>query len=344
MRSQVQRRGEGENNKAIEQERKEKVRGFVGVKLPSELILSSSLKREALMFSQIGIVDMTRLFQFSQVQERTIVKQLRDELDWLLEHDVIFDPEKKAGSREVTDEEYAKLRTLEGMARIVAGSRVPKANQELERRGLDFHNAIRQRDELSHQLAAAVAAGLDAEIFRARRECIRLRVLHRIDAHLVTSLGDLLSIESDSHKHEVVKITLDSLPIPDDSTSWEQIIEYRNNPDSQSKFLALRTWMSEVARAELTPAETEEKLEHLIDQYQQHMKLHRMKTNIGTLETIVTTSAEVLGDLASFQWGKAAQVLFALKRRKVALLEGELLSPGNEVAYIVKARERFKGR
>lgn len=317
---------------------------FVGIKLPSELILYPSLKREALMFSQIGIVDIGRLFQFSEAQERTLVKRLRAELDWLLEHDVIFDPEKKSGSRQVSDEEYAKLRALEGVARIVAGKRVPKANQEMERRGLDFHTAIRQRDELSHQLAAAVAAGLDAEIFRARRECIRLSVLHRIDAHLVTSLGDVLSKGSDSDKHEVVKITLDSLPIPDDSTSWEQIIEYRNDPDSQSKFLSLRNWMSEVARDELTPAETEEKLEHLIDQYQQHMKLHRMKTNVGTLETIVTTSAEVLGDLVSFKWGKAVQALFALKRRKLALLEGELKSPGNQVAYIVKARETFKGR
>lgn len=96
-----------------------------------------------------------------------------------------------------------------------------------------------------------------------------------------------------------------------------------------------------MARAELTPAEVDEKLEYLIDQYQKHMKLHRMKTNVGTLETIVTMGAEVLGDLASFKWGKAAQALFSLKRREVALLEGELTSPGNEVAYIVKARETF---
>jgi hypothetical protein len=62
---------------------------------------------------------------------------------------------------------------------------------------------------------------------------------------------------------------------------------------------APRNWVSEIARDELTPAEVEEKLEHLIDQYQQHMKLHRMKVNTGTLETMVTMGAEVLGDLLS---------------------------------------------
>lgn len=99
--------------------------------------------------------------------------------------------------------------------------------------------------------------------------------------------------------------------------------------------------MSEVARAELTTAEVEEKLEYLIDQYRKHMRLHRMKTNVGTLETVVTTGAEFLGDLMSFNWGKAAEALFSLRRRRVTLLEGELTAPGTEVAYIVKARETF---
>jgi hypothetical protein len=115
------------------------------------------------------------------------------------------------------------------------------------------------------------------------------------------------------NKSEVVKIALNALPVPDESTSWEQILEYRSDPDSRGKFLALRHWMSEVARAELTPAEVEEKFEYLIDQYQQHMRLHRMKTNVGTLETIVTTGAEFLGDLVSFKWGKAAEALFSLQ-------------------------------
>jgi hypothetical protein len=69
-----------------------------------------------------------------------------------------------------------------------------------------------------------------------------------------------------------------------------------------------------------------------------------MKINTGVLETVVTTGAEVMGALASFKWGKAAEALFSLKRRKVALLEAELTAPGNAVAYIVKARETFTGK
>ena len=170
---------------------------------------------------------------------------------------------------------------------------------------------------------------------------IQLREINKVEACPVYHIPTFPEQPSQDTKGGVIQIALNSLPVPDTSTSWEQIIEYRSDPDSQSKFLALRHWMSEVARAELSPAEVEEKLEYLIDKYQRHIKLHRMKTNAGTLETIVTTGAEVLGDLVSFKWGKAAQALFSLKKREIALLEGELTAPGNEVAYIVKAREMF---
>ena len=164
-----------------------------------------------------------------------------------------------------------------------------------------------------------------------------------MDAYPSLSLGELLTPKTKVDKTETVNIAINALPIPDETTSWEQIIEYRSDPDSQGKFLDLRHWMNEVARGDLTPIEVEEKLEHLISKYQRHMKLHRMKTNTGTLETIVTTGAEVLGDLVSFKWGKAAAALFSLKKRNIALLEGELTAPGSEVAYIVKANETFIG-
>jgi hypothetical protein len=294
------------------------------------------------MFSRIGILRLDKVLDFTSKLSGGRLGYLKGELEWLLEHDVIFDPAAKSGDREVPDEEYTELLKLESLSRKEAGDKVPQADKELERRGLGFWRAIKQKDDLSFQLADAVTAGLSAEIYEARRECIRLRLLHRMNAYPVLILRDVLSLNEKSDKTEVVKIALESLPIPDESTSWEQIIEYRSDPDSQSKFLALRNWMSEVARSELTPVEVEEKLEYLIDEYQNHMKLHRMKANAGVLETLVMTGTELMGGLLSSRWGKAAQALFSLQKRKAALLEGELTSPGREVAYIVKARRQFK--
>lgn len=78
--------------------------------------------------------------------------------------------------------------------------------------------------------------------------------------------ADICLPEDTSAKNEVIRIVLNALPVPDEQTSWEQIIEYRDDPDSQSKFLDLRNWMTEIARNELTPNEAEEKLEYLLSQ------------------------------------------------------------------------------
>ncbi len=144
-----------------------------------------------------------------------------------------------------------------------------------------------------------------------------------------------------SKKNDVYRLIIDALPIPDDSTPWEQIIEFRDDSDSQQKLLDLRNWVNEVARGDFTPIEIEQKVEYLLSQYKRHLELHKMKISKGTWETIIVSSAELLEDLAKFKWGKIAKSLFAIKHRKIALLEGELNSPGSEVAYIIKAKEAF---
>jgi hypothetical protein len=75
--------------------------------------------------------------------------------------------------------------------------------------------------------------------------------------------------------------------------------------------------------------------------YEKHMKVHRMKTNRSTFQTVVTTSASLLEDLAKFKWGEAAKLLFSFSERKVQLMEAEMNAPGSEVAYLIKAKKEF---
>ena len=71
------------------------------------------------------------------------------------------------------------------------------------------------------------------------------------------------------------------------------------------------------------------------------MKLERMSRDTGVVETFVTTSAEIVESLVTFKWSKAAKRLFAMRHKQIDLMKAELTAPGREVAYIVKARERF---
>lgn len=302
---------------------------FVGVKSYIDVIVSGSLKREALIFNKIAvpyfhlIKEIAKDSNFENLREGD--KNPINEVLWLEKNQIVIDPDNLTSSTvSLANSDYKKYKKWEKLV-------------------LDEFVAVNTKQDIEAVEISALTSLTYMAHLRTRYTARQLREVNKVEAYPIyhIPIPTFQDRNSKNTKSEVVQIAINYLPSPSETISWEQIIEYRSDPDSQSKFLALRHWMSEVARAELTPAEVEEKLEYLIDQYQQHMRLHRMKTNTGTLETIVTTSAEVLGDLANFKWGKAAQALFSLKHRKIALMEGELTSPGSEVAYIVKARETF---
>lgn len=317
------------------------MREFVGVKSYLDCALSRSLKRDALIFNYIVVPDINehtspRSDLPDDVKSSLLLAppQIFTELNYLHEEGVVRDIDESTLSQQISDDEYEDVLAHETAARELAMQIDTQPGDIMLDLDIFFKDPER-KIEFPKMAGFLILA----EAYRARRLSIQLRSLSEVDAYPISALNSFAASAQQGVKGNVVHIVFNALPIPDESVPWEQVIEYRSDPDSRSNFLALRYWMSEVARAELTPTEVEEKLEYLIDQYRKHMRLHRMKTNVGTLETIVTTGAEFLGDLVSFKWGKAAEALFSLKRRRLALLEGELTAPGNEVAYIVKARE-----
>lgn len=299
------------------------------------------LKQQAIIFDRIGFPLLGYFLRYLE-HAGHIPDNALNEINWLLEKEIIFDLKDLPDSQKLTaNADYQQGLELEDSIR--------RFFKEFDKKG-GLGKLAKFGDDVLHNRPVAMHDPEIKDFFlqfilftenRARLGAIHLRELENLDAYPILRSGFDLGAQASRGKTEVVRIVLNAIPIPDETTSWEHIIEYRSDPDSTGKFLDLRNWMSEVAKAEITPIEIEEKLEHLISQYQRHMNLHRMKTNIGTVETIVVTGAEFLGDLLSFKWGKAMQALFSIKRQQVALLEGELTSPGSEVAYIVKARETF---
>jgi hypothetical protein len=324
------------------------MREFVGVKHPFQLLGYPSIKREALIFSKIALphynsdryeyYDGDRYESLAYLIKSKLSDNLLNELDWLIENGVIITPESiQIESSLFENKEYGD-------------SIIAEANKYLN---AGLHIGMRKGKGIPDDLddESLIKAGLDDEscsIFfesafqeTIRRTCIELRLSSGLEAHPIF-FDNLQPLENvTSNKSSIVKIILKALPTPDESTSWEQILEYRSDPDSRNKFLDLRNWMSDIARGELTPVEMEEKLEYLLSQYQRHMEVHKMKINVGTLETVVVSGAEILEDLIHLRFSKAAKALFSVKHRRIALMEGELSSPGSEIAYIVKTKEAF---
>jgi hypothetical protein len=317
-------------------------------------ILSSSgifsLKRGALMFERLGLP----IWCFSVNVSKKAGLENRDvfaEIEWLMDNNIIFSPEDLIDEDKLRrDKEYLEY---EKAANFVS-EKASAAYQRLRDFDMCYCPMEEGRPEFKriNQVMNGLRDDLDKSSKRlhllsgdveARRVSIALKKLHRMDAIPIISNSNF-SNDVVAEKADVIQIVVNTLPVPDDNTSWEQILEFRSDPDSYSKFLALRNWINEVARNKLTPLEVEQKLEYLMDQHRRHMKLHRMKTNTGMLETIVVSTAELVEDLVKIKWGKIAKGLFSFRQRKIALLEGELKSPGSEVAYVIKAQEAYSQR
>ena len=157
-----------------------------------------------------------------------------------------------------------------------------------------------------------------------------------MDATAVFAGDPVPFVPGDEKPSEAITIVLRELPEPDDSVAWEQIIDFRNDADARTKFLELRNWMGDIARAKLKPLEIEQKLEYLIHQYQEHLRRHGIKTTIGVLQAIILVPFDVVNTIA--------RALFEIKERRIDLMDKEQTAPGHEVAYIVEARRAFNKR
>jgi hypothetical protein len=175
-----------------------------------------------------------------------------------------------------------------------------------------------------------------------RRTAFLLRRVKGLDAYPVLRGVPISGSPDDSaSKVEVVNVVLNQLPLPADDVAWEGLIEFRSDPAVVQSLYDLRNWMNEIARADLTVGEVEDRCSWLVSQFERHLALHRMKAQRGVIESLVTASADVIERVAKLKVGELARGLFALQHRKLIMKEAELTSPGSEVAYILKTRDAF---
>ena len=310
----------------------------VGVRSWIDTFRSPSIKREALLFDQVGITELDNLLGMS----RDNISSQSDiyDLEWLCEQGIVFDLGRPKPIEQLKgNAEFDRYYDLAKKELINFQTALVERLLSYEKKG--NQNVKKTSSTIERQDTKVYTVGSMAADYDARCAAIQLRDVHLVQAYPILS-SPIPSLENpQANKVDVIQIVINALPQPSETIPWEQIIDFRNDPDTAHHFLALRNWMTETAKAQLTPGEIEEKIEYLLSQYGQHMKLHKLKINAGIIETIVVAGAEFLEDLVRLKWGKIAKGLFSLRHRRIALMEGELTAPGNQLAYIVKARQAF---
>lgn len=143
-------------------------------------------------------------------------------------------------------------------------------------------------------------------------------------------------------KATAVSLAIKRFPIPNPAVPWEKIVDFRQDPDRRLARLALKNFISDLSCGSLSIGEMQDRMDHTLELYETHAKLHKLKVNRSKLEIVIATAAELIENVLTLRLSDAVKKIFDLKRIKVELLEGELSNPGSAVAYIAMARNQVE--
>lgn len=144
-------------------------------------------------------------------------------------------------------------------------------------------------------------------------------------------------------KAETYSLILEDFPIVKvDNLPWEQIFEFKNDPETYNSIWGLRNWITNISKSNKSINEIEEEYRYLKYQYEQAIKIHKLKTSNSIFQTTIQTGAELVENIAKLRFRNLSNLFFKFKENKISLMESELKSDGNQFSYIFKIKEKFK--
>lgn len=278
-----------------------------------------SLKQQALFFDKIGILNLEDCLEY----DLDIPSKQIQELQWLTEKGLIYN---------IND-------NLEGLPHT-------KTTRALSQLGLISSARISQLKEDIYKADSSAMMEWDFatsmfETVYLRLLAVKIEISGEANAVPLISFSKYLHIPVETKKTDVIKVSVKKLPTPDENTPWEKILEYRNDTEAQNNLLALRRWIRQFGKEDLSAGEIEEELEVLINEYQKYMALHKIKSTTSIWESIIKVSLEAMENIATLKFSKLADILFTAKKQKIDLMEAEINAPNKEIAYLVKTNEEF---
>lgn len=301
---------------------------------PKIFLKISELKKLYLIFNKICLLTEEKHVKgFKSLHEKSgsippDVLQFLDEFDYLMEKGIVFNPNIEEVSKVNLNQEYINLKqdlneSVGKMKRTISET---------------------QNQDLGQILKEVSSFQNEAQNTSARIISLYLQQTHNYESYPILSFDNLavhnLS-DYNTKKADVLQIILKNIPVPNEKTSWEQLIEFRNDPLTIDKFLQLKNWINDISKMGLSVIEIEDKFDYLVKEYKNHMKIHKMNTNPGFIETTVSLTAQSLENFVKLKWGNLAKTLFYFKHRKLDLMKAEMQVPGRELSYIVYTQKYF---
>ncbi len=313
----------------------------IGVKaLDSYFLLGqNSLKRDFLYFDKLAftyneLLSSERLIKkFVNPVYHDLIKSKRAEVEFLIEEGILLPIKVNSildfmtANQEAVQEEMADLR-------------LPISDWLL------FHSYLLEEMENKEYTPQELQLNFVA-LHGSSEALVRIislvKNLRETENEYYPIISDLLKLDNNQeNKNAVLNIVLENIPTIDESVSWEQLIDFKKNPDTKNKYLALRNWMIEMSLKSYSKMEIKDKFEFLLSEYEMHMKLNRIKYHSGKMETILVASSEIIENIVKLNFSKAMKSVFQIHKQNIALTEAELNTKGRELAYIHKIKRELK--
>lgn len=305
----------------------------------------SALKQLTTIFNRIALPGLSVALRPDAA--RFFTPELNNDRQRLVDLGILYEPDVKSAPAPDSDTRNSILSLMADANEILKPFGTSVEEMLAARNNPEELKRIRERTSLPNdELAARIPdhqklmqTEKRISVNTTRMSAIQVRQAENSNVYATIPSGDSSLDEDDQrpNKHDVLKIAV-VVPVPEDQAPLQHIIDLRNDPDSQGGFFELKEWMSDIARGVISGAEAQQKLESLLDQYRRVMQRHEIRINWTKLEAFVVTSA----DDTRFQQGQSASPLFAIKHRKLALLEAESSLPGSVVAFVLQAKSMFE--
>jgi hypothetical protein len=272
----------------------------------------SDLKQALLLFDRIGITSLNYILDNNQHHATNCQHwHCFKEMELLSENDLIFDATRTNAS-------------LKGGPDALGADDFNKA--------IEYIRQMRESNDEKAQLDGH--SRLSAMILNnedVNRDFISIPIVNQLN-----SINTVKSSEVD-----VVNIVIKQMPIPAENVPWQDIFDFKSDPINNGHLTGLRTWINKMSRTDYKVNEIEDELQYLLFQYRQALNYHNIKFRMGALETIVVGLSELAERTIKLQFSKIAKGAFSARQTKAELLQAEMTSSGNEVAYIYKANNKF---
>lgn len=319
------------------------MREFIGVRGLHNIVVED-LKKDLLFFDRLYIIGLNEvLFEISNADSRRIA---RPYIDF-----IIYDFYRRFYSEVKNVSEYLEylineLKYLIDQGKVILNYKevIPHFDADQLKSCFDLSTkisnyALNTKPKIENEIGFTNFISLMHEL-SIRQKTYYIDQNKDVDAYPIIEKFTPIN-ELETKKQEIIKIAINNIPLPDDKTSWEQIFDFKNDPESKNNLLGLKTWINKIAKSNLNIKECEEEFEYLLNKYDRAIKLHKLKMQSSILETVIVGGAELLENIAKLKLGKIANSIFKARREQIELMEVELKSEGSELSYLLKTRNEF---